>query len=469
MKRAFLSFVALLATVSSALAISDASIPPKFSIPWGNSAGSSYIRSIPTPSQIGIQNCAASLTDGFPPLTFVPSSAGGCGPFGQDMNGILKQLSQWGLWQAAGGPVAYDSSFSTSIGGYPKGAILSASGILGQFWLSTIDNNPSNPDAGGGNWTPFQVAKFSGTLTFGGTGGGSANAQTATISNLTDYAQIVGVTITYVPGFSNTTAATLNLNGIGAVAIKRQTSIGLVPLGGTIANGGGGSELVAGQMASLVYDGTQFELVGVIPGPVYLSLTSGSGNYTTPIGATGLDVFEVGGGGGGAGTGSPVGGNGTSGGASSFNSIVAAAGIAGTANNANNAGGGGAGGSSGAGIAYRRTQGLNGASGIVQPSPAINIPPSAGGGSCALGGGLSSNPPNGAGSGGPSGGSSNSTVATSGGGGGGECAWFTVVGPLSATYSYSIGAAGTGGLAGSLGQAGTQGGSGTVVVKATFN
>lgn len=147
--------IALAFLIPAALALlglTQASPPPKFGIPWGNSAGSSYIRSIPTPSQIGTQNCAASLTDGFPPLTFVPSGSGGCPPFGQDFNGILKQLSQWGQWQAAGGPVFYDSAFATASGGYPSGAIVMSSIVPGDHWMSTADSNTTNPDAGGANW-----------------------------------------------------------------------------------------------------------------------------------------------------------------------------------------------------------------------------------------------------------------------------------------------------------------------------
>ena len=134
-------------------------IPPKFPIPWGNSAGSAYIRSIPVNSQTGVQNGAASLTDGLPPLTFVPAIAGGVPPFGADFNGIFRQLSQWSQWQSAGGPIFYDFAFASAIGGYPNGTILQSAVTPGTLWLSTADNNTSNPDAingdeivGGSNW-----------------------------------------------------------------------------------------------------------------------------------------------------------------------------------------------------------------------------------------------------------------------------------------------------------------------------
>jgi hypothetical protein len=129
----------------------DSGIPVKFPIPWGNAAGSGYIRPIPQASQIGVQGGAASLTDGFPPLCAIQLPAGGVPPWMQDHNGILKQITQWLQWQQAGAPIGYDSAFSTAIGGYPKGALL-ASATLGGYWVSTVDNNTSNPDTGGANW-----------------------------------------------------------------------------------------------------------------------------------------------------------------------------------------------------------------------------------------------------------------------------------------------------------------------------
>jgi hypothetical protein len=138
------------------------SIPAKFSIPWAYSASGSFIRAIPTASQIGIQNGAASLTDGFPPLNFSPVAAGGVPPFGQDMNGILNRTTAWSQWQSAGGVVPYDASFQTAIGGYPQGAIVASGTTLGLMWQSSVDNNASNPDTGGAGW--WQFGSSTGTI-----------------------------------------------------------------------------------------------------------------------------------------------------------------------------------------------------------------------------------------------------------------------------------------------------------------
>lgn len=126
-----------------------AQIPTKFNIPFANSAGGSFIRVVPEASQIGIQDGAASLTTGFPPLNFLPTGAGGVPPFGADFNGLLFQSTSWDRWFSAGGPVPYDSAFSASVGGYPQGAVVASATILGLLWFSLVDDNTADPDVVG--------------------------------------------------------------------------------------------------------------------------------------------------------------------------------------------------------------------------------------------------------------------------------------------------------------------------------
>lgn len=134
----------------------DASdIPVKISLPFASSATpGTYTRQVPTPSQLPTHPNDASFTDGFPPNTFVSIGAGGAGPDGRDVNGVLNQMSAWNLWQAAGGPVQHDATFSAAIGGYPQGAWLAAE-TLGLFWLSLVDDNTTDPDLGGTGWQQF--------------------------------------------------------------------------------------------------------------------------------------------------------------------------------------------------------------------------------------------------------------------------------------------------------------------------
>ena len=125
--------------------------PTPFPIPFANSAGVGYITTVPTASQIGVPDGVASLTDGFPPLNFTPLSAHGVFPWGRDFNGILYRITASIQWQQAGGLPVYNSAFQTAIGGYPNGAVILNSNGNG-FWLSTADNNLTNPNTGGAGW-----------------------------------------------------------------------------------------------------------------------------------------------------------------------------------------------------------------------------------------------------------------------------------------------------------------------------
>ena len=140
---------------------------------------SSKTNPIPVPSQIGITPGAASYTDGFPPLCATPVSSGGIPPAKADMNGILYGMSAVDVWMCAGGGFPYSSAFSTAIGGYPKGArVLMASG--NGYWVSTTDNNVTDPDTGGAGWASADenaITALTGDVT--ATGPGSAAATLA--------------------------------------------------------------------------------------------------------------------------------------------------------------------------------------------------------------------------------------------------------------------------------------------------
>ncbi|WP_176077508.1 hypothetical protein [Burkholderia dolosa] len=111
---------------------------------------------IPEASQIGTNPGAASLNDGFPPLTFTPIAAGGIPPAGADFNGILNLITQSIRWAHAGGRYAFSSTFSAdaNVVGYPAGSVLMSADRQGS-WLSLNDNNTDNPDTGpGAQWVP---------------------------------------------------------------------------------------------------------------------------------------------------------------------------------------------------------------------------------------------------------------------------------------------------------------------------
>lgn len=130
-------------------------IPGKLVLPFANGGSKN---SIPVTSQIGITPGAASLTDGFPPLTMTPVAAGGVPPSGLDMNGILYEMSAVIRWANAGGGYPFDATFAadTNVNGYPKGARIMRADGLG-YWFNTAENNVTDPESAGAaaaGWVP---------------------------------------------------------------------------------------------------------------------------------------------------------------------------------------------------------------------------------------------------------------------------------------------------------------------------
>lgn len=248
-------------------------------------------------------------------------------------------------------------------------------------------------------------------------------------------AYYTGMTVVFTATNDNTgtVTSTLNVNGLGAKAIKKQ--------GGTSDLGAG--DIVNGQIVTAVYDGTNFQIVGQL-GAVAAGIPHGkqtfksNGNFIVPAGVTEVWVsmcggggsggfYGPGGGGGGAanalnlpvsvtplevipitiGTGgAPVSGptnaNGNSGTASTFGSYITT-------------GGGGAGSGGGGGGA-----GGTGSSGTIPGQPGVRYTTSVGGsgGNSLFGfGGNTSSSSGVAGIGYGSGGSGNSTSSTSTGAG----------------------------------------------------
>jgi len=121
-------------------------VPAKSAIIFAESGAKNTIPQTASPTP-GL----ASFTTGFPPVTMTPIVAGGIPPEGEDFNGILNFLSAAIQWAQSGCVYQFDATFATSVGGYPKGAILLNAAGNG-FWVSTADNNSNNPDTGGANW-----------------------------------------------------------------------------------------------------------------------------------------------------------------------------------------------------------------------------------------------------------------------------------------------------------------------------
>lgn len=312
-------------------------------------------------------------------------------------------------------------------------------------------------------------AQFVDQRTWGGTAaiaGGDINQLVVTIPNYD--AHLPGVSIRFRSPGTNTGATTVAISGLAPVAVRKIQNNGLAALTG--------NEIVGGQVVTIVYDGTFYQIIGQTPHrpSTRTVITSvGTATYTTPAGAITLKVRMIAGGGGGGGTGSPAGTSGANGEASGFSTVSVLGGQGGTSNNQSSPGGGGAGGTGGSGAASLRIGGGNGSAGIQAPQGIVftaqqnwtsvaggNGPfGGAGGGVISGVGTVNAEPFSGAGGGGGIG--LNNDVGSGGSGAAGEYAEINIGNPA-VGYSYTVGAGGAAGT-GNVSGAGT-GASGIIII-----
>lgn len=94
-----------------------------------------------------------------------------------------------------------------------------------------------------------------------GTSTGSANAQVISATAPGTFALVAGNKLSFIPGFTNNSAMTLTVNGLTTKNVYKRANTGPVALVG--------GEVVAGQIANVTYDGTQFILdeLGILTNP----------------------------------------------------------------------------------------------------------------------------------------------------------------------------------------------------------
>lgn len=123
-------------------------------------------------------------------------------------------------------------------------------------------------------------SNYMGPESFGGASTGSANAYVVTLSPAL-LAYDSGTVVSYLANFSNTGAATVNVNGLGAKSIVNLNNQALVA-----------NDIVNGALVSLQYDGTSFRILNPSRLPKVsmtvdgTNVTTVSGSFATMTGAT---------------------------------------------------------------------------------------------------------------------------------------------------------------------------------------
>jgi hypothetical protein len=128
----------------------SAPVPVLIPEPFANDAGPSFINTIPATTA---DPQRAAYNTGFPAQTFQPEDSGGKPPLGQDFNGILNAITQH-LYALQGGQLqTYRADVSAALTGYAEGALLAMADGAG-YWICTVEDNTTDPDAGGAGWQP---------------------------------------------------------------------------------------------------------------------------------------------------------------------------------------------------------------------------------------------------------------------------------------------------------------------------
>lgn len=156
---------------------------------------------------------------------------------------------------------------------------------MGNFKLRSLANALARTDA------PNAGQVQDGGLTLLSSVAGTDTITASSAPAITAYT--LGQEFSFVPAGANTgSAVTLNINGLGAKSVKRNGTTQLTP-----------GDIPAAGVVSVVYDGTQFQLIAPSNFGRLLNVQvfTSSATYTATVGTTRCIVEMVGGGGGGGG------------------------------------------------------------------------------------------------------------------------------------------------------------------------
>lgn len=204
----------------------------------------------------------------------------------RDFDNSGNPLAYGSVYTYAAGTTTPLATYTDSTGGTPNTnpIILNARGEA-SIWIpfNTGYKFVVKDSLGNTIRTVDQVINVQQTSGYGGTDTGTATAYVLTYAaSFTTYAN--GVTVTFLPANTNTGAATININGIGAVSITN-------PDGSALQAG----QIVSGQLVSLVYQGTSFHLQLTGTNPLVLPfLTTLIAATTISDGAASPTQFPVG-------------------------------------------------------------------------------------------------------------------------------------------------------------------------------
>lgn len=216
------------------------STPTQITVPWATSGLKTAIPAAADPV-LG----RAGYDAGFPAINMTAKTAGGIPPFGQDFNGALFDITTAIQYLEAGGSFPYSSAFSTAVGGYPLGAIVSRTDGTG-LWRNTVANNTTNPETGGAGWQPEDAGSMAVVMT-------SSNVTLTSLQASKTILVIAGALTTslnlILPAYVKQWLVVNNGTGAFTVTVKTAAGSGIaISTGVTQAVYGDGTNINAGSM-----------------------------------------------------------------------------------------------------------------------------------------------------------------------------------------------------------------------------
>jgi len=235
--------------LTEAFALNAPACSPAAPVPGGKTVP------FPTVSKIGVINGAASLPDGFPPLTML--SSGGTPPFGCDMNGILYVLSAMLAALGAGQLPLFNATLAAAMGGYAKGAVLAKLDGSG-LWMNMTPGNNTNPDTGGAGWIDWEPSGsdyMSATVPSGTTHDYNPPGFSGSIAFLDVDTSAGAATIGSLPQGINGQMVTVTPIGANSLKLTNNDGSATQPKF-RAATAAGGQTLLQGQSCNVRYSGT---------------------------------------------------------------------------------------------------------------------------------------------------------------------------------------------------------------------
>jgi hypothetical protein len=191
-------------------------------------------------------------------------------------------------WQSGGGLFIYDSAWSTANSGYPKGAILQSSDGA-TMWLSTADNNTTDPDgATPAGWV--SLAAYGITAVTGLTNANVTLSSTQYGKNIITFAGTLTGNVQIIFPTSKREWLVIN-NTAGQFTLTCKTAAGT------------GTAITQGGYSRIYGDGTNINAVSNAGRLLGVQIISATGTYTPTPGMSFVIVPGVGGGAAGGGTG----------------------------------------------------------------------------------------------------------------------------------------------------------------------